>query len=246
MKTLTKKLLTVAVALLIIGMMVFCVACDPYKGNYKEVSAEDREQVVAKYTEKLEALKAKSMDKFTITYKLSMEIEHDEVKTSSSIELVITVDGDKTKTVISITGQQGEDKNAVEAIVWTNAKTEEVFYKVTSNGKTETGKYNAEGSEETLGSIVEYGTQAKEQYSDILDSLLEGLAEEGAKLYVDGDKLKITAEEEGVKLEAYAIFGSNGTIRSKIEMSEKSEQGAMSAYMEITPNYKSVTMPNYK
>lgn len=246
MKTLTKKLLTVATVLLIIGMMIFCVACNPYAGNYKEVSAENREQVVAKYTEKLEAFETKSMEKFTITYKLSMEMEYDGAKYSTDIELTINVDGDKTKTVVKLSSPVEGKKTENEAIIWTNAKTQEIFYKVTSDGKTETGKYNAENSEESLGSIVKYGTQAMEQYSNLLDTLLEGLAEEDAKLYTDGDKLKIVAEEDGVKLEAYVIFNSNGTFRSKIEMSQKSESGTTSAYMEIVPTSKSVTMPNYK
>ena len=263
MKTSKKSLLVALTALLIVGIMIFCAACNPYKGNYKEVSEENREQVVADMTEKLNALDPEKMDKFQITYRISTEMGTEEQKIGSTIELTITVDGNKTKTIVKMSGTDGEETTEVEAIIWTNADTADIFYKITSDGKTETGKYSggeseqdpsgdseellaAEESDGALESIIAYGTQAREQYIGIVEMLIEALTEESSKLYTDGDKLKIVAEEEDSKLEAYVIFNKNDTIRCKIEATETSDYGTMSLYVEVIPTAKSVSMPNYK
>lgn len=255
MKTSTKKLLIALTALLCAFVMVFAVACknDPFAGNYKEISKEEREEFVKATAKKLDELE--EMKNYKCTYVVKFEDVTNGQKSSSNIELTLIVEGDKVRADIKYDESYKEETLKFSGTVWIDLKAQDAFYKLTIDGKTEEGKYNIEGENaEEIRTAIMMSSRIAGQSASFVNNYKDAIDDEDAKLYVDGENFKIVSEEtdEGVtsKSEIIFVFEKDGSYRFKAEMSESYEDGedkGLESYsITLEPSTEKVTMPDYK
>lgn len=257
MKTLTKKLLIVFTALLVASVLVFGAACELLKTStdeYKEIAEADREQFVADTIVKLMVFDATAMGKYQMKYRIYGEEIEDGVKETSDIRLEITVDGSKSQTVIHSTETIGEQSDVVEATVWADSETAEIFYKLKVNdGETKTGKYTNEETNMTVRDVVAYADMVNSLPMMLLGIVAEALEEETAKIYTLDDEIKIVVNGEhntfdsAETLEVHLTFVGENSINCKLDMNSKFNEtdfGIMQ--IEIAPSTATVTMPDYE
>lgn len=255
--TLTKKLLIVFTALLLVGVITLCIACnnDPYAGNYKEVSAEEREEFVAGAIERIQKIEEDGgLGNVKMTYTVSTTQEYINGKMTGEIEVSLVMDGEKLLAELNVSTKEEYKPTLSEKIeeistnisgkVWIDNETEEIYYQLTKNDEKLEGKYA--GEKEVIGAINE----VKQAY-DILTSaakMIENfLMEEQATIYADGNNFKIVEESEETALEVYFIFEKDDAFRCKVAMTSSSEHDGMKSeykyVVEIVTSSETVTIP---
>lgn len=247
--TLTKKLLIALSALFLVGVLVFCVACDPYAGNYKEVSEDDREAFAAKTSEKLEKIADERMDNFKMTYNVTESGERSGKKISSKMKISLTVDGDKMLMEMNMDSTSGDETMKFEAKIWIDGESHDVYYQIKVDGKTQKGKYSGSETGAELSTAIQYAGQMPSIASSLLRQFVSSLSDEDVKLYADGDNFKLVEESENSKTECYFIFEKNDNFRCKIEMKNTAEYDTTKITTNVTAELVSssdkVTMPDF-
>ena len=248
-KSLTKKLLIALSALLLVGVLVFCVACDPYAGNYKEVSDDDREAFAAKTSEKLEKIADEKMDNIKMTYNVTESGERNGVKVSNKIKITLTVDGDNMLIEMTMDSTSGSDKVKFESKIWVDGKSNDVYYQIKVDGKTQKGKYSGSETSSELSTALQYAGQMPSMAASLLREIVSSLSDEDVKVYADGDNFKLVEESEQSKSESYFIFEKNGGFKCKIEMKRTTDYDTTKITTNVTAELVSssdkVKMPNF-
>ena len=243
-----KKLIIIIPIIVVILALIITLLCiifgDPYRGIYKEVAAADREQFVEENLKKLDALE--DFKTFKLTFKAKTGEGWDGGGKATEIEIKILVDGNILRAEIT-----SKAPIKYTATVWIDNETEDTYYKVNVNGKTEEGKF-APGKEysdeiyDAVYSIQGYGTPISG-----VNSIKSFLKDENAKLYSYRNKLKtvdseIDKNKNGFKSETYFIFESNGAYRWKnVYTSYANGKVFGTICQEMKSSSEKVTIPNF-
>ena len=255
-----KKSVVVLTALLLVGVLVVCVACqdtvDPYAGNYQTVAAEDRNEVVTDTTAKLEEINENGLQHIEFTYKLNSSTEEDgETTAKNNTKVKLLVDGKKLYSEIDYDETKNGETTKFKAKVWYDDENEEAWYKVVVDGETFEGQYTSSttGDEIQMALIITV-LLAPNMVTVVLGQFTDALQDSATELYADGNKLKIVAdtteENETNKGEGYMIFAEDGAFRFKLENTSKKTVDTKTdneqTFAEIVSTTKTVTMPASK
>lgn len=246
---LTKNLLIVFTALLLVGVLTFCAACDPYAGNYVEVSQENRQEFVATASEKLNKIIQEGLDNVKLTYIVSSTFEVNGETSTTKKERTVTVDGKKTLVELKY-DFEGENTLDLNAKIWFDKENEEVYYQVTHDEKTEEGKYSREYVSDEVNMAFSHAQECLELTVWFVEAIEEFLNNADVKIYADGNNFKLIKEaDDDYVIEYYFIFKNNGAFMCKAnqlfthENSNGSERTQESA--EMTTTNSKVTLPNF-
>lgn len=254
-KTLTKKLVISITALLLVGVLVFCVACqgDPYAGNYQAVAEEDRNEVVTNTTTKLEEIYENGLHNVEFNYKLkSSSKENEETISQNDITVTMIVDGSKVCVEIDYDETKDGKTTKFTSTVWYDAETEEAWYKVVTPSETYEAKWdNNAPAEEVQMAVMISVLLAPSMVTQVLEQFANALEDSAQELYTDGEKIKIVAEttegNETNKGEGYLITNEDGSFRFKMENTSEKIDGTKKEneynFAEMYSSTQTVTMP---
>ena len=242
-KTSIKKLVLALTSLLLVGILVFCVACqnDPYAGNYQPVTEENREEVAANTTAKLQDIVANAQHvKFFA--KTIVTVEENGETSTENVDLTMVVDGNKTRVDMKFDITESEVQKYT-ATIWIDDEADDTWYKVVLPDETLEGKYDSATATDEVKTAYEYAKSiapimALQMLAHFATSLEGG---EEYTLYVDGENIKITIEAgdngETLNGEGYFIFGTDGAFRCKLELNSEKVSGSDSESSKLTSYY---------
>lgn len=251
----------------ILALPVFAVAfaftlasCDQYAGNYQEANEEQITEFKQKVSD-AQAEQQENKKNVEVSANMSGNVSGSGYSANLSFNLDNVVDStsDETKTLtytscnynmnISAQGVSGNVKLNYE--LWTDDTTGYLKAKTSGTGMDNEvkikGSLNGSSFSEYTSMVAQYKTMA-EKYD--IQTVVEQLNKNGAKIYVDGDnKLKLDFVEQNVQVYIYVIFNEDKTYSMKIDMPEfnysTSGMGMkMKMTVEIKPTGKKVTLPN--
>lgn len=253
----TKNLLIVVTALLLVGVMLFAVACKNDKSGtgFQEVSENDRANVVNSTLSKIEKLEQTGMDRYKVTVKNIIEEINDGVNEGISADATLYVDGQKIRVELKY---DDEGKMNFTSTVWIDNETSEIYYSVKYDNKTVEGKYTS-GDElpneaiqdiDVSNNIPRNGLIALEEFARMLEN-------KDATLYADGDNIKLVVDvnndknddKNNHKIEFVLIFEKNGEYKLTKEWTrnykDAEEDQSYTEYFSIEPSKVTVTMPKF-
>lgn len=256
-----KKFLAITSLLLVFLMLTLTGCGNPYAGNYKEATEEQKQATVTK----LEALinsEEKVNMKMTGEIEFKMEGEQDGQKgsasiTSETVEIYdYSVKGEfkayckisyKAESSASGNGQKQSRSYEYSVEEWIDEAASKAYanYVVKRDGQTVAeGKGSFEVPDMSAVTSLFDNSDSSFTLNNVLD------ATHVYVVYIDGDKVKIENADAGVTY--YVIFESETSYRARKEMTVDMGYGAFvpkemikksSAVAEIVPTKDTVSMP---
>lgn len=227
-----KKHLSFLLATILVLLFVL-TSCggDPYKGSYEEISEDQAEEYLARVSELEEVLEGKSTK---TTFSIVTTDDDTGAKTEmSGTSLVDYSDPDNMKAYEEVTVKRSTEDGVYKLSIkaYTDAKTGETLAEIKASAPRQ-DDYSFKGKITTDGLVVIENMISSVGVEDALYALeeaLEDLAdEEDAKIYVDGDKIKMTYDsttEWGTeKGEVFAVI-SEDDFRCKMSATSHMNYG---------------------
>ena len=259
-----KKKLLFIISLMLVAVMLMLTGCkSEFEGNYKEATAEQKAEIVAKLNslETVEESKKSNM-KLTGSSEIATGIES--VQNKSSIKFSAIYDySDENNARFYL--KYEADVNGDYAGVNVKAKST-LEYTIDSLTKKAyvSVSMNSDGLGTILGSATGSVNINKKGYVDItsgeedldalfgsvggiydidLPEIVEAFEDENVKVEVDNNKAKITMEEPGMKTTAYFIFVNEKEYKAKCDFHFENTYLTGDASVEMLPTSEKVSLP---
>ncbi len=247
----------------ILALPVFAVAfaftlasCDQYAGNYKEAD----EETITSFQQKVSDAQA-AQDENNTNYEMTAKVggsasyQGQSVSYSFDMSNLVDISSDETKTLtytycnydVKVSGQSMN----VRYELWADGTDGYLNAKATMAGVSMVdtkikGKLNklVGGDLSEYKAMIDGYSNLAERYN--LSSVAEILNQNnGAKVYVDGNKLKLEFSQQNIAVNMYVIFNEDKTYQIKVDMPKLTMQGIdMNMTAEIKPTGKKVTFPS--
>lgn len=272
MKHYLRKIAVVLIALLLVGIMVLCIACDPtqtpdgdddtniFEGDYTEViDQESIETILRKFQEKYSPIVNQDLEKFAYTYEVSITEQDNTISMRNSY----IVDGNmwyvKSK-FTNMTDPAGEIEFPDESELWFNFEVESitefiVYYRITTNGQTRQGKLSIEDqiSESDMAYFAFTEFVLDEDILVSFDSVgifledgLDSITSSGAfTISMNNDKLKFESTVDGVRT-LYVLLSEDDSFNVRYEESTTTDTVTEHYLYELKSSSATVTFPNFK